>query len=108
MPLPSRVGAGLARPLHDAALDELDAFLTSHTDDVDAEQARHDLAVYLCDSVVANSDTANRFLDAHRGLCCVELRTGDLLGPYRHVVQCVTGRRPVARRFVDQARKLGA
>lgn len=92
----------------DAALDEVDAFLTSHTGDVDAEQAGHDVAVYLCDWVVANSDTAKWFLDPRRGLCYVELRTGDLLDPYRHVVQCVAGRQPVARRFVEQARKVGA
>jgi hypothetical protein len=92
----------------DAVLDEVDTFLTSHAGDVDAEQAGHDLAVYLCDWVVANSDTAEWFLDPQRGMCYVELRSGDLLDPYRHVVQCVAGRQPVARRFVEQAWKVGA
>jgi hypothetical protein len=92
----------------DAGLDKVDAFLASHVEDIDAEQAGHDLAVYLCDWVVANSDTAEWFLDPQRGMCYVELRSGDLLDPYRHVVQCVAGRRPVARRFVEQAWKLAA
>lgn len=92
----------------DAALDEVDAFLTSHADDVDAEQAGHDLAVYLCDWVVANSNTAQWFLDPRRGMCYVELRSGDLLDPYRWVVQCVASREPAARRFVEQAWKVGA
>lgn len=92
----------------DAALDEVDAFLTSHNGDVDAEQAGHDLAVYLCDWVVANSETAEWFLDPQRGMCYVELRSGDLLDPYRALVQCVAAREPLARRFVEHARKVGA
>lgn len=92
----------------DAALDEVDAFLTSHPDDVDAEQAGHDLAVYLCDWVVANSDTARWHLDPGRGMCYVEVPTGDWLDPYRWLVQCVAGRQPAARRFVEKARELGA
>jgi hypothetical protein len=92
----------------DSALDEVDAFLTSHPDDVDAEQAGHDLAVYLCDWVVANSDTARWHLNPGRGMCFVELRNGNWLDPYRWVVLCVAGRQPATRRFVEKAREFGA
>lgn len=92
----------------DAALDEVDAFLTSRTDGVDAEQAGHDLAVYLCDWVVANSETAQWLLDHRQHMCYVELRSGNLLDPYRWLVQCVAGHQPAARRFVEEAWRLGA
>jgi hypothetical protein len=92
----------------EAALDAADAFLTFHPDDVDAEPAGHDLAVYLCDWVVVHSATAQWFLDARPGICYVELPNGPLLDPYHHVVKCVADRQPIARRFVEQARSLGA
>lgn len=88
------------------ALDAVELFLTSAARDIDAERAGHDIAVYRCNWVVVNSATAYWVLDP-AGTCFVQL--GDqLLDPYRFVVQCVTDRQPGARRFVEQARKLGA
>jgi len=93
----------------EAALDEADVFVTSHKEDIDAEQAGHDLSVYLCNWVVMNSTAAQWFLDHRRGICYVELPgRQSLLDPYRHVVACLTDRIPVAHRFAQQARNLGA
>ena len=91
----------------ESALDEVDQFLTAGDGRSDAEQPGHDIAVYLCNWVVANSSTAHWVLDRPVGRCFVELG-GNQLDPYRYVVQCVTERQPVARRFVEQARTLGA
>jgi hypothetical protein len=88
----------------ESALDEVDEFLRSHREGIDRESAGHDLSVYLCNWVVVNVEAAYWVLDQF-GTCYVEL--GDVqLDPYRHVVQCIADRRPVARRFVLQAWKL--
>jgi hypothetical protein len=92
-----------------AALDEADVFVTSHEEGIDAEQAGHDLSVYLCNWVVMNSAAAQWFLDPRGGTCYVELPgRQSLLDPYRHVVACLSDRTPVAHRFAQQARNLGA
>jgi hypothetical protein len=90
----------------ESALHDADAFVTAHLDDVDAERAGHDLAVYLCNWIVVNSEAAQWVLDP-AGTCHVEL--GDnTLDPYRSAVTCVAERQPIASRFVEQARTLGA
>ena len=38
----------------ESALDDADAFVTAREDDLDAEKAGHDLAVWLCNWVVVN------------------------------------------------------
>ncbi|WP_343989965.1 hypothetical protein [Terrabacter terrae] len=93
----------------EADLDDADAFVTAHEDGIDPEQAGHDLSVYLCNWIVMNSRLAQWFLDPRARICYVEL-TGreSLLDPYRHVVTCLIDRVPVAHRFVEQARNLGA
>jgi hypothetical protein len=94
---------------HDeAALHEAEAFVTGHADDVDPQLAGHDLAVYLCDWVVANSDVARWRFDPQERTCTVLLPNGDMLDPYRTVVTCLRDRQPVAHRFVEKARELGA
>ena len=48
------------------------------------ERAGHDLAVYLCDWVVANTDVA-QWLLTPQSTCTVVLPSGNELDPYRHV-----------------------
>jgi hypothetical protein len=94
---------------NEAALDDADAFVTSHEEGVDTEQAAHDLSVYLCNWVVMNSPAAQWFLDPRAGICYVELPgRQSLLDPYHHIGKCLSDRLPVARRFVEQAHHLGA
>ena len=94
----------------ESALDDADAFVTAHVDDLDAEKAGHDLAVWLCNWVVVNDAGTRWFLDPRAGICFVELDNNSAaqLDPYRHVVECLTRRQPVARRFVEKARELNA
>jgi hypothetical protein len=90
-------------------LDAVDALVTAHEDDIDSVHAGHDLSVYLCNWVVMNSRVAQWFLDPRARICYVELPGREsLLDPYRHVVTCLTDRVPVAHRFTEQARNLGA
>lgn len=94
----------------ESALDDADAFVTAHLDGLDAEKAGHDLAVWLCNWVVVNDVGTRWFLDPREGICFVELDNNSeaTLDPYRHVVECLTRREPVARRFVEKARELNA
>lgn len=91
----------------ESAIDEADTFVTGHGDGIDADRAGHDLSGYLCNWVVAHDDAAHWVLWP-TGTCYVELSSGDWLDPYRHVVTCIADRQPVARRFIDKARELGA
>ena len=101
------LGIGWLDRYDEAALEEADAFVISPVDGIDAERAGHDLAVYLCDWVVANTDVA-RWLLRPEGACTVVLPSGNELDPYRHVVQCLTDRQPVARRFAEKAKELAS
>lgn len=88
------------------ALSEVDRFLTYGAAGLPADEVGHDIAIYLCNWVVLNSSGAEWVLDP-AGTCFVEVGE-HRLDPYRHIVQCVRLRQPVAHRFVQQARALGA
>lgn len=105
-PYLGRLSPDWLRRYDESALDEVDRFLTSGDGRSDAEQAGHDIAVYLCNWVVANSATAHWVLDEPVGTCFVQLGP-QRLDPYLYVVQCVHQGQPVARRFVEQVRSLG-
>lgn len=88
----------------DAALDDVDAFLTTHGPIGDPAAAAHDVAVYLCNWVVANNPAARWVFEGPT--CFVELGHNQL-DPYRTVAQCITDHQPIAHRFVQHVMTMG-
>lgn len=78
-------------------LAALDAYITTHTDELDLVPAARDITVFLCDWVVTNVPGATWILHPD-GFSYVALH-GHQVDPFKTVLQCLTDKQPIAVRF---------
>lgn len=88
----------------DQALSALDAFITTHNDDIDLVPASHDISVFLCDWVVTNVPGATWILHPD-GFSYVDLH-GHQVDPFKTVLQSLTAKQPIAVRFARHCQTL--